>query len=106
MPDQNSAVRGPQELPIPTEASTAPQARKVLRAWIVESGLQVSTISGFDRPEIWGMLLADVARHAARAFQADGICQADEAFERIVGMMSAQLGNPTDEGSTAPIRRQ
>ena len=41
---------------------------EVLRAAIVEGGLHVSLRRAFDDPQAWGMLIADVARHAARIF--------------------------------------
>ena len=106
MPDATPPRRGPKELPIPLEMSTNPEAAEVLRAWVGGDGLQVSIISGFERPEIWGMLLADVARHAARAFEGDGICSAEAAMERIVDVLAAELTSPTDEGSTDPMRKQ
>jgi len=41
---------------------------EVLRAAIVEGGLHVSLRRAFDDPQAWGMVIADVARHAARIF--------------------------------------
>src|SRR5262245_13841700 len=40
-------------------------AVEVLRAAIVEGGRHVSLRRAFDDPQAWGMLIADVARHAA-----------------------------------------
>jgi hypothetical protein len=94
------------ELPIPPEAGTAAGSSEVLRAWIVNGGLTVSLISAFDRPALWGMLLADVARHAARCFEADGICAESDAMQQIVDMLAAELASPTDLGSTTPLQSQ
>ncbi len=76
---------------------------EVLRAAIVNEGLHVSLRRAFDDPEAWGMLLADVARHAARVFAREKDVREDDALDRIRNMFDAELDMPTDMGSTTPI---
>jgi hypothetical protein len=76
---------------------------EVLRAAIVEGGLHVSLIRAFDDPQAWGMLIADVARHAARIFSKETKLSEDEALEQIRLMFDAEMDAPTDPGSTSAI---
>ena len=46
------------------------------------------------------MLLVDIARHAARAFAKEGVMSEAEALARITAMFEAELGDPTDLGTT------
>ena len=43
----------------------------------------------------WGLLLADVARHAAKAYANEGHNPAD-VFARIRELLDAELSKPTD----------
>lgn len=76
---------------------------EVLRAAIVNEGLHVSLRRAFDDPEAWGMLLADVARHAARVFANEKDVREEDALDRIRSMFDAELDLPTDTGSTTPV---
>ena len=42
-------------------------ATEVLRAFVLDGGLSIAFTRAFEEPDIWGLLLVDVARHAARA---------------------------------------
>jgi Domain of unknown function (DUF5076) len=77
--------------------------QEILRAFIVDGGLSVSLIRGFEKPETWGLLLMDLARHASRIYASeDGIPEAD-ALERIHRMFEAERLRPTDLGTTSMI---
>lgn len=76
---------------------------EVLRAFIVEGCLHVSLRRAFDDPQAWGMLIADVARHAARIFARETKLTEEEALARIVDMFEAEMNAPTDPGSTTAI---
>ena len=76
---------------------------EVLRAAVVEGGLHVSLRRAFDDPQAWGMLIADVARHAARIFASETRLTEEEALERIRSMFDAEMDAPTDPGSTRAI---
>lgn len=73
-----------------------PNAVEVLRVWAAEGSPQQFTLqSTWDDPAAWGLLLADLAHHAARAYAANGLSET-AAFERIVAGLRAELENPTD----------
>ena len=55
---------------------------------------------------MWGMLLVDIARHAARAYSRESGYTEDEALTRIVDMFEAEINRPTDMGSTTPRSQQ
>ncbi len=95
----------PQELPIPSAAYEASQAVEVFRAWIIGNGLQVALQRGFEDPAVWGILLADSARHAARAFASEGVCSEEEALEAIKKTFDAEWKRPTDLGETRETKR-
>ncbi len=76
---------------------------EVLRAAIVDGGLHVSLRRAFDDPQAWGMLIADVARHAARIFATETALTEEQAIERIRSMFDAEMDAPTDRGSTGAI---
>ena len=76
---------------------------EVLRAAVVDGGLHVSLRRAFDDPQAWGMLIADIARHAARIFAAETKITEDDALERIRMMFDAEMDAPTDPGSTSAI---
>jgi hypothetical protein len=94
-------VAGPKEQPIPPDAIGNEDAVEVLRAFVVDGGLSISFMRAFDDPQMWGMLLVDIARHAARVFAKEGICSEEEALERILSMFDAEVANPTDLGETS-----
>ena len=74
-----------------------------MRAVIVDGALHVSLRRAFDDPEAWGMLIADVARHAARVFARETKWTEDQALERVRSMFDAEMDAPTDPGTTAAI---
>jgi Domain of unknown function (DUF5076) len=90
----------PGELPPPPEAEGGKDASELLRAWIVDAGLQVSMHVGFEDPATWGVLLVDIARHASRAYAAEGQFTEADAMERIRKMWMAEVTSPTDLGTT------
>ncbi len=55
---------------------------------------------------MWGLLLVDIARHAARAYARESGYTEDEALQRILDMFEAEIARPTDMGNTAPRSQQ
>jgi Domain of unknown function (DUF5076) len=76
---------------------------EVLRASIVDGGVSVALRRSFDDPFTWGILLVDLARHAARIYAMETEMSEDEALEQIRSGMEAELHRPTDRGSTQAI---
>ena len=54
-----------------------------------------------DEPDMWGLLLVDIARHASRAYARESAYTEDEALRRIIDMFEVETARPTDLGNTA-----
>jgi hypothetical protein len=76
---------------------------EVLRAVVVDGGLHVSLRTAFEDSAMWGVLLADVARHAARAFAGTYAVDEQEALDLILDTMAAEFDDPTDPGRTTAL---
>jgi Domain of unknown function (DUF5076) len=93
---------GPKEQPLPPDVMHRDDATEVLRAFVLDGGLSIAFTRAFEEPDIWGMLLVDIARHAARAYARESQYTEDEALSRIVEMFEAEINRPTDLGKTTP----
>ncbi len=81
-------------------------AVEVLRAFVVDGGLSIAFARAFEEPDMWGLLLVDVARHASRAYARESAYTEEEALGRILEMFEAEIARPTDPGSTSPRTQQ
>ena len=97
-------TRHPKELPVPAAAFEV-ESSEVFRAWIVGQGLQVSLQMGFKDPAVWGILLVDIARHAARIYEAEGVMSEEDALAAIRSLFDAEWNNMTDPGTTGRARQ-
>ncbi len=88
----------------PPPATATDGGEELLRAAIINGGLHVSLRRGFDKAEIWGLLLADLARHASRIFARETEISEGEALDRIVRMFRKEMESPTDLGKTDSIQ--
>jgi AcrR family transcriptional regulator len=95
-------MAGPKEQPLPPDVIGREDATEVLRAFVLDGGLSIAFTRAFEEPDVWGLLLVDVARHAARAYARESAFSEDEALARIVEMFEAELARPTDPGTTTP----
>ena len=93
-------MAGPREQPLPPDVIGREDATEVLRAFVVDGGLSIAFTRAFEKPDIWGLLLVDIARHAARAYARESDYSEDEALARILDMFDAEIARPTDIGST------
>jgi hypothetical protein len=93
-------MAGPKEQPLPPDVIGREDATEVLRAFVIDGGLSIAFTRAFEEPDMWGLLLVDIARHAARAYAREGACTEDEALARIVDMFEAEISRPTDVGNT------
>ena len=85
-----------QELELPPAATSSSQAVEVLRVWTVPGQPQQLTLrTTWNDPGAWGLLLADVARHVAKAYENEGHGRA-EALNRIRQLLEAEFADPTD----------
>ena len=99
-------MAGPREQPLPPDVIGRDDATEVLRAFVVDGGLSIAFTRAFEEPDMWGLLLVDVARHAARAFARESAYSEEQAMARIVDMFEAEIARPTDVGNTAPRSQQ
>ena len=81
-------------------------ATEVLRAFVLDGGLSIAFMRAFEEPDMWGLLLVDIARHAASAYAREANYSEDEALNRIVEMFEAEIARPTDMGNTTPRSQQ
>jgi len=99
-------MAGPREQPLPPDVIGRDDATEVLRAFVVDGGLSIAFACAFEEPDMWGLLLVDVARHASRAYARESAYSEDEALRRIIDMFEAEIARPTDLGRTAPRSEQ
>ena len=76
---------------------------EILRAAIVEGAVSVGLRRSFDDPFTWGVLLVDLARHAARIYALETDLTEEQALEQIRDGIDAELARPTDLGSTKAV---
>jgi len=89
-PKQKNALEPP---PI---AGTHPDAVEVLRVWAAPGmAQQVALQTVWKEPGAWGLMLVDVARHAAKAYARDGHDE-KAVLERIRTFLDAEWSIPTD----------
>ncbi len=99
-------MTGPREQPLPPDVMGREDATEVLRAFVVDGGLSIAFTRAFEEPDMWGLLLVDIARHAARAYAREAEFTEDEALSRILDMFEAEIARPTDPGTTTPRSQQ
>ena len=79
----------------PPIADKNSEAFEVLRVWAAPAASQQVTLrTCWKDPGAWGILLADVARHAAQAYQREGH-NPELALERIRKLFDAEWSSPT-----------
>ena len=99
-------MAGPKEQPLPPDVIGRADATEVLRAFVVDGGLSIAFTRAFEEPDMWGLVLIDIARHAARAYARESAYTEEEALTRIIDMFEAEIARPTDAGSTVPRSQQ
>jgi len=77
--------------------ATQPGAVEILRVWAAPGSPQQLTLrTAWKDPGAWGVLLVDVARHAARAYEQEGHNR-KEVLQRIRELFEAEWSSPTDQ---------
>ena len=85
------------ELDPPPQVQGDPDAREVMRVWASPGQPQtVTLLTTWNDPGAWGLMLVDIARHAANAYANEGMPRA-EALARIKALFDAEWASPTDE---------
>ena len=91
---------------MPPDVVGRDDATEVLRAFVVDGGLSIAFTRAFEEPDMWGLLLVDIARHAARAYARETSYTEAEALAHVVDMFEAEIARPTDIGKTTPRSQQ
>ena len=93
-------MAGPREQPLPPDVIGREEATEVLRAFVVDGGLSIAFTRAFEEPDMWGLLLVDIARHAARAYARESGYSEEQALARIIDMFESELERLTATGTT------
>lgn len=88
----------PRQLPIPDQAVNDPKAIELVRVWAASGRQQVVFAPGLlDDPATWGIVLVDLVKHFAHAYeQTKGLSQS-ETVSRIKAGFDAEWSTATDE---------
>ena len=97
MADQKAPLKS---FPVPDPVNEDPGAAAVLSAWIVKGGLHIAAQRTFEKPEMWGMFLIDLAKHASNIYAQQGVMSQPEAMTRILAVLSRHTGGQMDSGQT------
>jgi hypothetical protein len=85
------------ELSIPPAAEKDPKSVEVLRVWVADKSQHVTIRADLWRnPEAWGIVLADLLRHVANAYQQQSGLKFDETVQVIKDMFDREMSSPTD----------
>ncbi len=85
------------ELGIPDNAQMLSGAQELLRVWTSDEGERVALRVLDDLPvEAWGVVLADLAQHAARAYAQKGHGAATGNLRAILSQFLLEFQQPTD----------
>lgn len=85
-----------EELPIPQPVIDAKQKAELARIWLADGG-QVVTLTDrmWSDPGAWGLMLVDVARHVAAAYERLGHDR-QTTLDRIHAAFDAEWNHPTE----------
>ena len=90
----------PNELPIPNVALTSHNAIELLRVWAASGAQHVSIATEiWEDPGNWGIVLVDLAKHIANAYEKSNKLNKENTLERIKEIFEAEWSNPTSEPS-------
>ncbi len=88
-----------QELEPPPTVHRAARAMELARIWIVDGNQHVRLSANmWDDPGAWGIMLVDLAKHVANAYEERGRDR-QEVLERILSAFAAELESATDDPS-------
>lgn len=83
----------------PPPLARDPAAKEVLRVWTVPDASQEYVLEpAWQDPAAWGLMLVDIARHAARAYARSGQLTEQQVLDRILWGFKVELSSPTDAG--------
>ena len=84
-------------LPIPSAALTDAKALELLRVWVANGQQHVSMATNvWPDPAAWGIMMVDLAKHIASAYQKTSGRDFDGALQRIKAGFDAEWEGATD----------
>jgi hypothetical protein len=90
----------PTELPVPSAVGADPEAIELLRVWAAGGKQHVSLATEvWDDPAAWGIMLVDLARHIASAYEQSSSQPYVASLKRIRETFDAEWEHATDEPS-------
>lgn len=96
MPTDMATKADERGLPIPTVVETATKAMEMARIWIVDGDQHVILSPNLWKdPAAWGLMLADLARHVASVYEAQGHQRA-AVLGKIHEAFEVEWAHPTD----------
>ncbi len=94
--------RNANELEPPPLSSEDERSVEILRVWAAPGSPQQVTLRPiWKEPGAWGLLLADIAGHAANAYESEGENR-DVALRRIREVLEAEWSSPSDVPKDIP----
>lgn len=92
------------ERPVPEAALQDPNSVEMLRVWVAAGQLHCSLKvgmyrdgMGIDEEVAWGTILADAARHIAKALQSGGNINETETLAKLVAKFNEEVAVPSSE---------
>jgi hypothetical protein len=87
----------PKQLPIPDSAQTDPRAIELARIWAAGGKQHVTLATGFwSDPAAWGIMLVDLAKHVANAYEKSSGMNRQEVLHRLRQGFDAEWSTATD----------
>jgi len=81
----------------PPPVSDSENSFEILRVWSEKDGpQQLTLLPTWNDPGAWGLVLVDIARHAAKAYAHEGHDEL-QALNRIKELFDSEWLEPTDE---------
>jgi len=86
------------ELPFPSTAANDPKAIEIARMWVAHGEQHVAIRVGvWKKPEAWGIVLADLAKHLASAYEQHVGLNRDATLEQIKAKFEAEMDSLTND---------
>jgi hypothetical protein len=100
MPGKIDALEVKRELAVPPDVE-ANGGTEILRLFVTGGALSLTMQRGFARPEVWGQLLAKLARHVSTIYDRETPIAAEKALAEISAAFEASLNGKTLDSGAA-----
>jgi hypothetical protein len=96
----------PRQLPIPAPACEDLAANEILRVWVAGGKQHVSIATNLWKdPANWGIMLVDLAKHIANAYEQGNGMDHIKVLERLKAGFDAEWNTATDKPTGGIIKR-